>query len=77
MVGVHMVGTRVGELVGEAQLICGWDAYPEDVAPLVHAHPTQDEALGEAHLALAANRCTPTPEPATPEHHPRPHPTHS
>ncbi len=53
VVGVHMVGTRVGELVGEAQLICGWDAYPEDVAPLVHAHPTQDEALGEAHLALA------------------------
>lgn len=53
VVGVHMVGDRVGELVGEAQLICNWDAYPEDVAPLVHAHPTQDEALGEAHLALA------------------------
>ncbi|MCW2819794.1 MAG: lpdA [Marmoricola sp.] len=53
VVGVHMVGSRVGELIGEAQLICGWDAYPEDVAPLVHAHPTQNEALGEAHLALA------------------------
>jgi dihydrolipoamide dehydrogenase len=53
VVGVHMVGARVGELVGEAQLICNWDAYPEDVAPLVHAHPTQNEALGEAHLALA------------------------
>jgi dihydrolipoamide dehydrogenase len=53
VVGVHMVGSRVGELIGEAQLICGWDAYPEDVAPYVHAHPTQDEALGEAHLALA------------------------
>lgn len=53
VVGVHMVGDRVGELVGEAQLIYGWEAHPEDVAPLVHAHPTQNEALGEAHLALA------------------------
>ena len=53
VVGVHMVGARVGELIGEAQLIYSWDAYPEDVAPLVHAHPTQTEALGEAHLALA------------------------
>jgi dihydrolipoamide dehydrogenase len=53
VVGVHMVGDRVGELIGEAQLIYGWEAHPEDVAPLVHAHPTQNEALGEAHLALA------------------------
>lgn len=53
VVGVHMVGARVGELIGEAQLITNWDAHPEDVAPLVHAHPTQNEALGEAHLALA------------------------
>jgi dihydrolipoamide dehydrogenase len=53
VVGVHMVGARVGELVGEAQLIYNWEAYPAEVAQLVHAHPTQDEALGEAHLALA------------------------
>ncbi|MBY9073842.1 dihydrolipoyl dehydrogenase [Nocardioides sp. WL0053] len=53
VVGVHMVGARVGELVGEAQLIYNWEGYAEDVAPLVHAHPTQNEALGEAHLALA------------------------
>ena len=53
VVGVHMVGARVGELVGEAQLIYGWEAHAEDVAPLVHAHPTQNEALGEAFLALA------------------------
>ncbi|MBZ5740350.1 dihydrolipoyl dehydrogenase [Nocardioides mangrovi] len=53
VVGVHLVGDRVGELIGEAQLIYGWEAYAEDVAPLVHAHPTQNEALGEAHLALA------------------------
>ena len=53
VVGVHMVGARVGELVGEAQLIFNWEAYPAEVAQLVHAHPTQSEALGEAHLALA------------------------
>jgi len=53
VVGVHMVGARVGELIGEAQLIVNWEAHPDDVAPLVHGHPTQNEALGEAHLALA------------------------
>lgn len=53
VVGVHMVGARMGELIGEAQLIVGWEAHPDDVAPLIHAHPTQNEALGEAHLALA------------------------
>jgi dihydrolipoamide dehydrogenase len=53
VVAVHLVGARVGELIGEAQLIYNWEAFPEDVAPLVHAHPTQNEALGEAHLALA------------------------
>jgi len=53
VVGVHIVGARAGELVGEAQLIYNWQAHPQDVAPLVHAHPTQNEALGEAHLALA------------------------
>jgi dihydrolipoamide dehydrogenase len=53
VVGVHMVGARVGELIGEAQLITNWEAYPSDVAALIHAHPTQNEALGEAHLALA------------------------
>ncbi|MFB9732231.1 dihydrolipoyl dehydrogenase [Ornithinimicrobium kibberense] len=53
VVGVHMVGARMGEQVGEAQLIVGWEALPEDVAQFLHAHPTQNEALGEAHLALA------------------------
>jgi dihydrolipoamide dehydrogenase len=53
VVGVHMVGSRIGEQIGEAQLIYAWEATPEDVAPLLHAHPTQNEALGEAHLALA------------------------
>ncbi len=53
VVGVIMVGERVGELIGEAQLIYNWEAFPEDVAPYIHAHPTQTEALGEAFLALA------------------------
>ncbi len=53
VVGVHMVGARVGELIGEAQLVYNWDAYADDVAALIHAHPTQNEAFGEAHLALA------------------------
>ncbi|RAN71214.1 dihydrolipoyl dehydrogenase [Bacillus sp. SRB_336] len=53
VVGVHMIGTRIGEQIGEAQLIVNWEAYPEDVAGLIHAHPTQNEALGEAAMALA------------------------
>ena len=53
VVGVHMIGARVGELIAEGQLVVNWEAYPEDVAALVHAHPTQNEALGEAFLALA------------------------
>jgi dihydrolipoamide dehydrogenase len=53
VVGVHLVGSRVSELISEAQLITGWDAYPDDVAGSLHPHPTQSEALGEAHLALA------------------------
>lgn len=53
VVGVHMIGARVGELIAPAQLAVNWEAYPEDIAPLIHAHPTQNEALGEAYLALA------------------------
>lgn len=53
VVGAHLVGDRVGELITEAQLAVGWEAHPEDIAPFIHAHPTQSEALGEAFLALA------------------------
>ena len=53
VVGIHMIGARVGELIGEAQLVYNWDAEADDVAALIHAHPTQNEAFGEAHLALA------------------------
>jgi dihydrolipoamide dehydrogenase len=53
VLGVHMVGSRVGELIAEAQLIYNWEALPSEVAALLHPHPTQSEALGEAHMALA------------------------
>jgi dihydrolipoamide dehydrogenase len=53
VLGVHMVGARVGELVAEAQLIYNWEALPSEVASLIHPHPSQSEAIGEAHLALA------------------------
>ena len=53
VLGVHVVGSRVGELLAEAQLIYNWEAFPSDVAQLIHPHPTQSEAIGEAHLALA------------------------
>jgi dihydrolipoamide dehydrogenase len=53
VLGIHLVGSRVGELIAEAQLIYNWDAEPDDVAALIHPHPTQSEIIGEAHLALA------------------------
>jgi dihydrolipoamide dehydrogenase len=53
VLGIHLIGSRVGELIAEGQLIYNWDAEPEDVAALIHPHPTQSEIIGEAHLALA------------------------
>jgi dihydrolipoamide dehydrogenase len=53
VLGVHMIGSRLAEQAGEAQLVVNWEALPDEVAALIHAHPTQNEALGEAHLALA------------------------
>jgi dihydrolipoamide dehydrogenase len=53
VLGVHIVGDRVGELIAEAQLIYNWEALPGEVAQLIHPHPTQSEAIGEAHLLLA------------------------
>ncbi|GGH56640.1 dihydrolipoyl dehydrogenase [Rothia aerolata] len=53
IVGVHMVGKRMGEQIGEAQMWVVWEAFPEDVAQFIHAHPTQNESLGEAAMALA------------------------
>jgi dihydrolipoamide dehydrogenase len=53
VLGIHLVGARVGDLIAEGQLIYNWEALPSEVAQLIHPHPTQSEAIGEAHLALA------------------------
>lgn len=53
IIGFHAIGKRISEQIGEGQLIVNWEAYPEDVAQFIHAHPTQNEALGEAAMALA------------------------
>jgi dihydrolipoamide dehydrogenase len=53
VLGIHMVGERVGDLIAEAQLIVNWEAHASEVAALIHPHPTLSEAVGEAHLALA------------------------
>ncbi|MFF3686410.1 dihydrolipoyl dehydrogenase [Streptomyces sp. NPDC002187] len=53
VLGVHLVGPHVSEMVAESQLIVGWDAEPSDVARHIHAHPTLSEAVGETFLTLA------------------------
>ncbi|MBT2398888.1 dihydrolipoyl dehydrogenase [Streptomyces sp. ISL-100] len=53
VLGVHLVGPNVSEMIAESQLIVGWDAEPSDVARHIHAHPTLSEAVGEAFLTLA------------------------
>lgn len=53
VLGVHLVGPHVSEMIAESQLIVGWDAEPADVAGHVHPHPTLSEAVGEAFLTLA------------------------
>lgn len=53
IVGFHAIGARMGEQVGEGQLIVSWEADAADVASLIHAHPTQNETIGEAAMALA------------------------
>ncbi|MEO8292394.1 MAG: dihydrolipoyl dehydrogenase [Actinomycetota bacterium] len=53
VLGIHMIGPHVTDLVAEAMLITNWEASPAEVAALIHPHPTLSEGLGEAHLALA------------------------
>lgn len=53
IVGFHSIGARMGEQVGEGMLMVAWESYPEDFDGLIHAHPTQNESVGEAVLALA------------------------
>ena len=53
VLGIHMIGPHVTDLVAEAMLITNWEAVPSEVAALIHPHPTLSEGIGEAHLALA------------------------
>ncbi len=53
VVGVHIVGPRASDLITEAQLVTSWEAYPDELAELMHAHPTLSEAIGETFLELA------------------------
>jgi dihydrolipoamide dehydrogenase len=53
VLGVHMVGPHVTDLIAEGMLITAWEASPSDVAAHIHPHPTLSEGIGEAMLALA------------------------
>ena len=53
VLGIHLIGPHVTDLIAEAELITNWEAAPAEVAALIHPHPTLSEAIGEAHLALA------------------------
>ena len=53
VLGIHLIGPHVTDLISEAMLITNWEATAPEVAALIHPHPTLSEALGEAHLALA------------------------
>ncbi len=53
VLGIHMIGPHVTDLIAEAMLITSWEAVPAEVAALIHPHPSLSEAIGEAHLALA------------------------
>ncbi|MFH8407710.1 dihydrolipoyl dehydrogenase [Streptomyces sp. NPDC018019] len=53
VLGVHLVGPHVSEMIAESQLLVAWDAEPSDVAQHIHAHPTLSEAVGETFLTLA------------------------
>lgn len=52
ILGVHIVGEDAAELIAEGALLVGWQAMPEDLADIVHPHPSLSEAIAEAGWAL-------------------------
>ena len=56
VLGVHMIGPRVADLIAEAVTAMEFRASAEDIARMSHAHPTYAEAIKEAALAATANR---------------------
>ncbi|MCL6472769.1 MAG: dihydrolipoyl dehydrogenase [Firmicutes bacterium] len=53
IIGVHLIGPDVVNLISEAMLITNWEATAEDVAQFLHPHPTYAESIGETVLKLA------------------------
>lgn len=56
ILGMHMIGPRVADLIAEAVVAMEYRASAEDVSRMSHAHPTYTEAIKEACLAATANR---------------------
>lgn len=56
VLGVHMIGARVADLIAEAVTAMEFRASAEDIARMSHAHPTYAEAVKEAALAATADR---------------------
>lgn len=52
ILGLHMIGENVTELIGEASLAFSFDAAPQEVAFAIHAHPTLSEVIGEVAMAI-------------------------
>ncbi len=56
VLGIHMIGARVADLISEAVVAMEFRASAEDIARMSHAHPTYAEAVKEAALAATENR---------------------
>jgi dihydrolipoamide dehydrogenase len=56
VLGVHMIGARVADLIAEAVVAMEFRASAEDIARMSHSHPTYAEAVKEAALAASENR---------------------
>ena len=56
VLGVHMIGARVADLIMEACVAMEYRASAEDIARICHPHPTYSEAMKEAALAATGDR---------------------
>jgi len=52
VLGVHILGGRAAEMLGEAVIAMEFSSSAEDIARTIHAHPTLPEAMKEAALAV-------------------------
>ena len=56
ILGVHMIGPRAADMIGEAVVAMEYRASAEDIGRISHAHPTYSESFKDACLAASANR---------------------